>query len=239
MAINDLDILWTFGGPDEASPELIVYADAVLPGPPALQGFQTVPGRNAQIVERTRPIEHGQFTHRDGFNVHETPDAFSLEKPVRVGALERGYRHPTIVSNDDSIVKRYANTADPGLPASAGAARRGPPRPRLFWRKPGKIRPVGSESGRSLPDLHTDRVSVCREVGGDSRSSVVRDIDHVDEQVMLRAALAADFDATDTHIGQSAQFALRFYELAGGTEAPDPLGLRPTRRKDLNAGPRT
>lgn len=52
-------------GPDEAKPELIVDADAVLPGPIATQGFQTIPGRDPQVIQRCRDLEHVQLAQGD------------------------------------------------------------------------------------------------------------------------------------------------------------------------------
>ena len=63
MIIHDLNILRALCRPHKAHAESIVYSDAVLPGPLALQRFQSIARRNAQIIQRPGAIEHSQFAH--------------------------------------------------------------------------------------------------------------------------------------------------------------------------------
>ncbi len=51
--------------PLETDPELIVDSDAVLSSPVAAQFLQAIAGGNAQVIERLRAIEHGEFSPRD------------------------------------------------------------------------------------------------------------------------------------------------------------------------------
>src|SRR5688572_23702396 len=62
MIIDDLDIRWAHGTPRpfEADAPLHVDPDAVLAGPVALQGFETVASKRPQFVQRHRSIENFQ-----------------------------------------------------------------------------------------------------------------------------------------------------------------------------------
>ena len=51
MVIHDLDILRMSLNPAKADTELIVDADAVMPGTIALQGFQPIAGRHTQELQ--------------------------------------------------------------------------------------------------------------------------------------------------------------------------------------------
>jgi hypothetical protein len=51
--------------PLETDPESIVDSDAVLSLPVAAQFLQAIAGRNAQVIERLRAIEHGELSPRD------------------------------------------------------------------------------------------------------------------------------------------------------------------------------
>jgi hypothetical protein len=106
MVIYDLNILRTLFRPYKAHAEPIVYPDAVLPGSPALWGFQSVARWNLQVFELPRAIEHGQFAHSHGLNVHETPDTLTFEQTLRMRTLERGDWHTPLISRSVSIVNR-------------------------------------------------------------------------------------------------------------------------------------
>ena len=55
VIVNDLDILRAGVRPAKAHTELVVHANAVLPGAIALQRFQPVARRHPQIVQRVDP----------------------------------------------------------------------------------------------------------------------------------------------------------------------------------------
>ena len=57
MVIDDLDAQRLALAPHEAKPPLVADADAVLPRPVALQGFQAVARRYAQIVKPLRRVQ--------------------------------------------------------------------------------------------------------------------------------------------------------------------------------------
>jgi hypothetical protein len=61
VVIDDFHIVGITVFEPKAQPPLVVDADAVLAAAPALQWFQAVAGRNAQVVERGSGIELRSF----------------------------------------------------------------------------------------------------------------------------------------------------------------------------------
>jgi hypothetical protein len=106
MIINNFNIFRSFRRPYKAYAELIVYADAVLFGSTAFQGFKPVAWRNLQISKLTRAVQHSKLSHRNSFNVDKLPDTLSFKKKFRICTFERDYRHNRIVPDGVSIVKR-------------------------------------------------------------------------------------------------------------------------------------
>ncbi len=56
MVVHDFYVLSTCNGPTEADPELIVYADAMLPGAIALEGFESVAWGHSEVLELSRDL---------------------------------------------------------------------------------------------------------------------------------------------------------------------------------------
>ena len=88
MVIHDLDILGAGGRPAKAQAKLVVDADAVLAGTAALQGFQAVARRYAQVVQPFRDLQLPQLAPRHGGDVGEPLDGRAFRQGLRVGALE-------------------------------------------------------------------------------------------------------------------------------------------------------
>jgi hypothetical protein len=72
-------------GPSEADAPLIVDADAVLTFALALQGFQPIGRKNAQITQHRGVCQHAQLAARHGLDIgrqapgrHSAPDLFRL-----------------------------------------------------------------------------------------------------------------------------------------------------------------
>jgi hypothetical protein len=63
VVVCDLDLIRTLIGPDEADPILVVDPDAVLPSTVAGERFQSIPGRNTEIVEPGNRVEILEFAH--------------------------------------------------------------------------------------------------------------------------------------------------------------------------------
>jgi len=57
MVINNFNGLRIAVFPGEADAPLIINPNAVLPGPVAFQGFQTISGRHAHIIQSFRAVE--------------------------------------------------------------------------------------------------------------------------------------------------------------------------------------
>src|SRR5689334_25217033 len=93
VVIHNLNILWSFGRPPEAHAELVVDANAMQPGEIALKCLQPVSRRYSEIVKSAGTVQHGQFAHRHGFDIHETPDARAIEQAFGVRGLEGPDRH--------------------------------------------------------------------------------------------------------------------------------------------------
>ena len=72
----------------EAYTPLIVDAYAPLPDPVALQLLQFVIGRNTQISQIFRPVEHRQLAQGHDLDIHEMGNPLAVEQGFRVGALE-------------------------------------------------------------------------------------------------------------------------------------------------------
>ena len=89
MVIDDLDLSRTFIGPDEANPELIVQADAVLTGAIPAQCFQAISWRRAQERQGLSGIELLQLAHRDPLKYAELLRRTSFEQRASVFAAER------------------------------------------------------------------------------------------------------------------------------------------------------
>jgi hypothetical protein len=68
VVIGDFDFVGILAFPAKAHAILVVDADAVLAGPVALKGFESVAGRNAQMVEGGGSFELGEFAEGDPVN---------------------------------------------------------------------------------------------------------------------------------------------------------------------------
>src|SRR5262245_43111393 len=72
VIIHDLDCFGAIWRPYKTDTPLLVDANGVLAPPIALQGFQPVAWRGAQVVQPRRGVHHIQFAQRYGF---KTPPA--------------------------------------------------------------------------------------------------------------------------------------------------------------------
>lgn len=73
----------------EADAPLVVNAYAPLAFTVALEWFQPVVRRDAQVVDTSRDVKLGQLSKRHTLNVCESADAFTAEQRGRIAALER------------------------------------------------------------------------------------------------------------------------------------------------------
>jgi hypothetical protein len=79
VVIDDLDFLRAGRRPNEADPELVVYADAVLARAIALQHFKPVARRHPKIAQPGCTVEHRQLSHCRPLEIGKTPDTFAVE----------------------------------------------------------------------------------------------------------------------------------------------------------------
>jgi hypothetical protein len=89
VVVHDLNILRTFRRPHEAHAELVVNANTVLTGTVALQRFQPIARRHAQVVKFPGPVQHRQLAHGHRLDVYKPLDTIAAEQRLRIGALER------------------------------------------------------------------------------------------------------------------------------------------------------
>jgi hypothetical protein len=68
VIVHDFDLFGLALIPNKANSPLIVNADAVLSGTVAMQGFQAVRGRYAQIIQGLGRVQHIEFFHRYQLN---------------------------------------------------------------------------------------------------------------------------------------------------------------------------
>ncbi|MDZ4164162.1 MAG: hypothetical protein U1C55_03450, partial [Smithellaceae bacterium] len=88
MVIDDLNVVSVAALEAEAYAPLIVDADAPLPDSVTLQLLQPVIGRNTQISQVFRPVEHRQLTQGHDLDIYETGNPLAVEQGFSVGALE-------------------------------------------------------------------------------------------------------------------------------------------------------
>jgi hypothetical protein len=65
VVIGDLDLAWTFLGPDEAEAPLVVDADAPLTSAIAPQRLEPIARRDAEITQAVRRIQIDQLAGGD------------------------------------------------------------------------------------------------------------------------------------------------------------------------------
>lgn len=83
MVVRDLDLVSVALSPLEADAILIVDANAVLALPVAFQPFQTVAGRQQQVSQRSRRVQHLQFLQRCLVDTRrDAAAAFFLPQPL-------------------------------------------------------------------------------------------------------------------------------------------------------------
>src|SRR3990172_5602435 len=91
VIVHDLHLLRPGVGPDEAQPPLVVDADAVLPGAIALQRFEPICRRCAQIPQLRGVIEHLELASSHTLDIAEPRDASACKQRFCVRASERAF----------------------------------------------------------------------------------------------------------------------------------------------------
>jgi hypothetical protein len=97
MVIDNFHVVSVPLLPPETYPPTIVDPDAVLPLPVSLQSLQMVRGRNSQILQRLRSIEHSQFPKSRTLKVRpESPHRAATEKSLELSGL-KGSNHTSML----------------------------------------------------------------------------------------------------------------------------------------------
>jgi hypothetical protein len=89
VVIDDLNVVSTGGGPSETHTELVVHADAVLPGTVALERLKPVTGRHLEILKPACDLQLTEFSTRNRFDTREPLDSMAAGKGLRIGTPER------------------------------------------------------------------------------------------------------------------------------------------------------
>jgi len=89
MVVNNFNIFRSRRRPSKADAPLVVDADGVLTLPAAFEGFQPIPGRDAQVVEATGDLQLSQLSTRHAANAVESSDVITASQGLRIGASER------------------------------------------------------------------------------------------------------------------------------------------------------
>lgn len=112
MIVHDLDIFSACDRPPETDTELIVYADAMLPGAVALERFEPVPGWDTEVFESACDLQLSKLAPRDGLDVYESSNTPAVRESLRVSTPDR-YDHRRILS------RRVINVKRDGTPPNA------------------------------------------------------------------------------------------------------------------------
>jgi hypothetical protein len=96
VVVDNFQIRGPAGRPAETDSILIVYTDAVVAAPVALQRFETIPGRGPEKVEGLRGIEQCKFPGCDVGNPGKPPRSTRFEKFLSIRAT-KALDHATLV----------------------------------------------------------------------------------------------------------------------------------------------
>jgi hypothetical protein len=89
MVIRDLRLVRITVPPDEANPVLIIDPYGVLPRAVIGKLMQPVAGRNLEIVQFFRGVQHDQLTPRGHLEGLEAFDPYVVEQQFGVACLKR------------------------------------------------------------------------------------------------------------------------------------------------------
>ena len=84
MIIYDFDVASLSISPHEAHAPLIVDANAVLPLPVSGQGLQAISGRDLQVAQLRRGIDHAQLSPR---HIRKTLEFLDPVSGIQAGSL--------------------------------------------------------------------------------------------------------------------------------------------------------
>ena len=89
VVVNDFNVFWSSFRPDEAEPELVVDADAVLAMAVSQERLQAIAWWDLQIVEAFSGIKDGELAESHTSEASKAPHRPSLEEDPGVAAAKR------------------------------------------------------------------------------------------------------------------------------------------------------
>jgi len=102
VIVDDFNIERVVVYPAKTNSPLLVDSNTPLSFAIASQGFEVIRGRNSKVVERDRPMQHSEFSHRNGLNIaRQAARTLEPKHPLRLLARESP-DHPF-----EFIVSRY------------------------------------------------------------------------------------------------------------------------------------
>jgi len=96
VVVDDLDSISAAITPDEADAVLIIDPDAVLTAAISVEGFEAVPGWDAQIVESCGHLKLKELASGHPLKGDEPPNTDTAGQGLGVRAAERSDREPMI-----------------------------------------------------------------------------------------------------------------------------------------------
>jgi hypothetical protein len=129
VIIDDLDIVGAVIAPGETNPPLIIDADRVLPSPVALERFESVAWRRAQVIKYSGAIQQKKFASRLALDGAIARDVLISEKARGCRVLERADQQAILLRGIAQVEwpdGRLARTLplNPRLSLRAGRGRR-------------------------------------------------------------------------------------------------------------------
>jgi hypothetical protein len=105
VVINDLYVFGISGAPDKTDSPLAIYSDAVLSFPITLQSFESIRGRQAQIIKPTRGIDRVKL-HKCTLlnNTRKSSHKLPVKDTLSIAATKRS-NHKLIVNKVFSVIK--------------------------------------------------------------------------------------------------------------------------------------
>jgi hypothetical protein len=99
MVVNDPDIIGCSVMPSKTDPPLLIDADAVLPPPIALQRFEPIAGRYAEIVQRSGLIQHTQLTQSSRLDLYGQSPTSKATPNARCLGIGKALDHGPMIAS--------------------------------------------------------------------------------------------------------------------------------------------
>jgi hypothetical protein len=96
VVVDDFDFERIVLSPDKANPPPVVDSNRVLTTPIALQRFEAVRRRYAQVLKAPRIVQEAQFPQRDNLNVR---GSLRLRRPAQIAAVSSSWK--LTITRDD------------------------------------------------------------------------------------------------------------------------------------------